>query len=90
MQVSDPYQWLEENSEDTRKFISDQNECTHKYLETLERKQIHDELVFLWKVPKFSSPILTGDGKKYFKKNDGRVNHKYVVVNFIFEKIIFG
>ncbi len=75
-QVKDPYRWLEdENSEETKDWISSQNKLTRQYLNNVPfRNRIKDRLEELWRFPKKSA--LEEKGKHfYFFKNDGLQNH---------------
>ena len=73
--VIDPYRWLEDdNSEETKKWVKEQNEVTFKYLGTIpQRPAIQKRLYELWNYEKYSSPIRKG-GYYYFFKNDGLLN----------------
>ncbi|MFW6226898.1 MAG: S9 family peptidase, partial [Bacteroidota bacterium] len=73
--VPDPYRWLEDdNSEETKAWVTAQNEVTFGYLESIpERGAIRDRLEELWNYPKMSSPYKTGKYYFYYK-NDGLQN----------------
>jgi prolyl oligopeptidase len=73
--VEDPYRWLEDdNSEDTKKWVKEQNKVTFDYLDKIPfRKQVRQRLETLWNYPRYSSPFKKGEYYYYFK-NDGLQN----------------
>jgi prolyl oligopeptidase len=73
--VADPFRWLEdENSEETKNWVTAQNELTFGYLKSLnQRDQIKARLNELWNYPKYSAPFKK-HSKYYFYKNDGIQN----------------
>lgn len=75
VKVHDPYRWLEQtNSEESRKWIEDQNALTRSYLESIpQRKQIRDRLTEIWNYERYSAPSKVGR-YYYFSKNDGLQN----------------
>jgi prolyl oligopeptidase len=77
--VADPYRWLEDdNSEETKKWVSLQNGVTDNYLAQIPfRNKIHDRLEKLWNYEKFSAPFKAGE-RYFFYKNDGLQN-QYVI-----------
>jgi prolyl oligopeptidase len=79
--VADPYRWLEdENSEETKNWVTAQNELTFGYLKGLSnRDQIKSRLTELWNYPKYSAPFKKKD-KYYFYKNDGIQNQSVLYV----------
>jgi prolyl oligopeptidase len=73
--VTDPYRWLEDdNSEETKKWVKEQNDVTFNYLATIpQRTNIRKRLETLWNYERYSSPFKKG-GYYYFFKNDGLQN----------------
>lgn len=73
--VEDPYRWLEDdNSEDTKKWVKEQNKVTFDYLDKIPfRRQVRQRLEALWNYPRYSSPFKRGEYYYYFK-NDGLQN----------------
>lgn len=76
-EVADPYRWLEDDvreSDDVRQWVTEQNEVTFNYLESLPfRKQIADRLTQLWDYEKYGVPFHRGE-RYFFFKNDGLQN----------------
>ncbi len=76
-QVADPYRWLEDDvreSDDVRKWVTQQNELTFKYLQSLPyRNAINDRLTQLWDYEKYGAPFRRGE-RYFFFKNDGLQN----------------
>ena len=73
--VADPYRWLEDdNSAETKAWVTEQNKVTFGYLETIPfRQQWFKRLEEINNYPKYSSP----SRKKeyfYFSKNSGLQN----------------
>ena len=73
--VTDDYRWLEDdNSDDTKKWVINQNNTTFKYLDEIPyRNDIKDRLEQLWDYEKISAPFKEGQ-YTYFYKNDGLQN----------------
>ena len=73
--VKDPYRWLENpDSEETRAWITAQNEVTGEYLASISvREKIQQRLTQLWDYEKYGSPFKRSDKYFYFK-NDGLQN----------------
>lgn len=73
--VEDPYRWMEElDSEQTRRWIEQQNEITFDYLRTIpERDPIRDRLRQLWNYERFSPPRKKA-GRYFYFHNDGLQN----------------
>jgi len=73
--VVDPYRWLEDdNSDETKKWVKDQNDVTFNYLATIpQRAAIKKRLETLWNYERYSSPFKKG-AYYYFFKNDGLQN----------------
>lgn len=79
--VLDPYYWLEdENSEETKKWVIEQNKVTYKYLEEIPfRNNVKERLTKIWSFASMSAPFTK---KKYtfFYKNTGTQNHSVLYV----------
>lgn len=75
IKVPDPYRWLEDlDSEETRKWIEEQNKITFEFLEKIpEREEIRERLTQLWDYEKFGTPHREGN-RYFFSKNDGLQN----------------
>lgn len=73
--VADPYRWLEfESTEETNKWIREQNETTQAYLSGIPfRNELRTKLQALWNYPRYESPRKE-NGIYYFFKNDGLQN----------------
>ena len=73
--VTDDYRWLEDdNSDDTKKWVINQNNTTFKYLDEIPfRNHIKARLEQLWDYEKISAPFKEGQ-YTYFYKNDGLQN----------------
>ena len=73
--VPDPYRWLEDdNSKETKQWVSEQNKVTFEYLEKIPfRKDVRKRLESLWNYPKYTAPTKEGEYYYYFK-NDGLQN----------------
>jgi prolyl oligopeptidase len=67
--ISDPYRWLEDqNSPETRAWITQQNEHTHKLLDGWPgRERLEKRLAELKRVERISSPI-ERNGRLFFRK----------------------
>ena len=74
--VQDPYRWLENDlSEDTKKWVVDQNKATYAYLNEIPlRAQLKKSLTDIWNYEKISTPFKEGDFTYYYK-NDGLQQH---------------
>lgn len=79
--VVDPYQWLEdENSEETKKFVIEQNKVTYSYLETIPfRNKVKERLTEIWSFASMSAPFIVKD-KVFFYRNDGKQNHSVLLM----------
>ena len=77
--VVDNYRWLEDdNSEETKEWVSAQNKVTFSYLEEIPfRSQLKSRLEKLWNYEKLSAPFEEGSFTYYYK-NDGLQN-QYIV-----------
>jgi len=75
VQVPDPYRWLEDdNSEDTKKWVEEQNKVTFGYLDKIPyRKKLKSRLEKLADYPRYSAPFRNGE-YFFFSKNDGLQN----------------
>jgi len=73
--VRDPYRWLEDaDSDETRRWISAQNELTRGFLDKLpERPAIAKRLRELWDYERFELP-LAGGGRYFYSYNSGLQN----------------
>ena len=73
--VSDPYRWLEnDTSEETRRWVTAQNEVTFKFLESIPfRDSIKKRLAEVYNYERYGIPF-HNNGYYYFYKNDGLQN----------------
>ncbi len=73
--VTDDYRWLEDdNSDNTKKWVINQNNTTFKYLDEIPfRNELKNRLKQLWDYEKISAPFKEGQ-YTYFYKNDGLQN----------------
>ncbi|KAF9240642.1 prolyl oligopeptidase [Melanogaster broomeanus] len=72
VRVADPYQWLEENTEETDKWTSAQDAFTRTYLDkNPDRIKLEQEIRANTDYEKFSAPVLKYDGKWYWYYNSG-------------------
>ncbi|KIJ65569.1 hypothetical protein HYDPIDRAFT_174977 [Hydnomerulius pinastri MD-312] len=72
VRVADPYQWLEENTEETDKWTSAQDAFTRAYLdENPDRIKLEKEIRANTDYEKFSAPALKYDEKWYWYYNSG-------------------
>ncbi len=80
-QVPDPYRWLEDdNSEETLKWVEQQNKISHDYLSHLPgRDDVKKRLTELANYEKMGIPFKVKD-KYYFFKNDGLQNQSVLYV----------
>ncbi|ABZ76252.1 Prolyl oligopeptidase [Shewanella halifaxensis HAW-EB4] len=71
VEVADPYRYLEVESEQTHKWVSEQQGAGHAYLANIENKQaIVERITELWNFEKISAPFEKGDNTFYYR-NDG-------------------
>ncbi len=79
--VADPYRWLEDdNSPETKEWVTAQNEVTFAYLATLPgRERIEGMLTELWNYERWGLPEVKG-GKYFASKNDGLQNQAVLYV----------
>ena len=81
-EIVDNYRWLEDDlSEETEKWVEEQNETTFKYLERIPyRNKIKNRLIDLLDYEKVSAPFVEGK-YTYFYKNSGlqdqRILYRY-------------
>ena len=75
LEIRDPYRWLEEpDSEETRKFVTEQNELSRSVLDAAPaRAPFRAALDRGLNFPKFGSPSLRG-GRYYYSYNPGLAN----------------
>lgn len=73
--VYDPYRWLEEiHSNDTKKFIEENNAETESYIKSYEGyEDIKNRMKELWKFENYSVPSKKGE-YYYFQYNSGEMN----------------
>lgn len=73
--IVDDYKWLEDDmSEETKAWVTAQNEVTFGYLDQIPfREKIRQRMEDLWNYPKYSAPFKRGDNY-YFYKNNGLQN----------------
>lgn len=69
--VADPYRWLEDNnSEETAKWIEEQNKITEEYLSNISfRNDIKERLTELWNYERYSMPEKVGKYYFFYKNN---------------------
>ncbi|MDH5382396.1 MAG: S9 family peptidase, partial [Cyclobacteriaceae bacterium] len=74
-EVADPYRWLEDdNSEETKNWVTNQNQLTSEYLQNISyKKNIKERLMELENYGKVSAPF-KHNGIYYMYKNDGLQN----------------
>ncbi|KAH0586963.1 hypothetical protein H2248_005791 [Termitomyces sp. 'cryptogamus'] len=72
VRVSDPYQWLEEYSDETDKWTTSQETFTRTYLDkNSDRQRLEDVFRSNMDYAKFSAPTLYDDGRWYWFYNSG-------------------
>ncbi|KAF9004715.1 prolyl oligopeptidase [Cyathus striatus] len=72
VRVHDPYQWLEEYTDETNKWIAAQEAYTRAYLDkNPDRKRLEDSIRASMDYAKFSSPTLYDDNRWYWFYNSG-------------------
>jgi len=75
VKVADPYRWLEDlDSEETRKWVEEQNKLTFGYLaEIPARTTIKERLTKLWNFEKYGVPFKEGN-RYFYTRNSGLQN----------------
>ncbi|KAG5642611.1 hypothetical protein DXG03_002481 [Asterophora parasitica] len=72
VRVPDPYQWLEEYSDETDKWTTSQELFTRSYLDkNADRQKLEDAFRASMDYAKFSAPALYEDGRWYWFYNSG-------------------
>lgn len=79
--VADPYRWLEDdNSEETKAWVTAQNEVTNAYLDQIPaRNAIRERLEEVWNYPKVSAPFEKA-GMYFEYRNDGLQNQDVLYI----------
>lgn len=79
--IHDPYVWLEDpDSEETKRFIEQQNAITMPYLSACEtRENFKNRLTEMWDYPKYGCPIKKG-AKYFYLHNSGLQNQSVLYV----------
>jgi len=79
VKVADPYRWLEdENSEETKKFVEDQNNISVPYLEKCTaRSFIKEKMTEIFDHPKYSCPFK--EGSHYFYHHNTGLQNQSVM-----------
>jgi prolyl oligopeptidase len=78
--VADPYRWLEEYSDDTNRWIDENEAFTRGYLDAIpERAAIKARLERLWNYERFGLPRKAGD-RYVLSRNDGLQNQNVLYV----------
>jgi prolyl oligopeptidase len=79
--VADPYRWLEDtNSDETRAWISRQNQLTQQVLSTsTERDVLAERTATLWDFPKVGVPFERG-GRWFQTRNSGLQNQALLMI----------
>ncbi|PCH41552.1 hypothetical protein WOLCODRAFT_89370 [Wolfiporia cocos MD-104 SS10] len=79
VRVPDPYQWLEQNAEETESWVDAQEAFTRSYLDqNPERQVLEDAIRQNEKFAKFSSPSLKYDNRWYWTHNTGLQHHSVI------------
>lgn len=81
IKIKDQYRWLEElNSEQTKKWVENQNNLTEGYLSKIPyRDKIKAQLTEIWNYEKYSAPSKIGTNY-VFSKNDGLQEQSIVYI----------
>jgi prolyl oligopeptidase len=85
--IQDPYFWLEdENSEETKKFVEEQNKVTYSYLENIPfRSKVKERLTEIWSFASMSAPFIVKN-KFFFYRNTGKQNHAVLYMKEVGKK----
>ncbi|KAF8239504.1 hypothetical protein L208DRAFT_1420673 [Tricholoma matsutake] len=76
VRVPDPYQWMEQYSEELAKWTSAQESFTRSYLDkNPDRQKLEDAFRASMDYAKFSAPMLLDDGRWYWYHNSGLQPH---------------
>nr|QGP74449.1 prolyl oligopeptidase [Lepiota venenata]QKM76209.1 prolyl oligopeptidase [Lepiota venenata] len=87
VRVHDPYNWLEEHTEETDKWTSEQEVFTRAYLDqNPDRKRLEEAFRTSVDYPKFSAPTLHDDNRWYWHYNSG-LQHQYVIYRTADDKL---
>lgn len=79
--VTDPYRWLEENSERTRQWICEQTSYARAYLNRIPgRKRIADRIAQLLSVEVISTPVKVGN-RFFFLKRHAYADYPVICVH---------
>ncbi|KZT12672.1 uncharacterized protein LAESUDRAFT_718954 [Laetiporus sulphureus 93-53] len=79
VRVHDPYQWLEQNSEETEQWVNAQEAFTWAYLDqNPERQTLEDAIRKNEKFAKFSAPSFKYDKRWYWTYNSGLQGHAVI------------
>ncbi|CCM03973.1 uncharacterized protein FIBRA_06129 [Fibroporia radiculosa] len=79
VRVHDPYQWLEQNTDETDQWVTAQEAFTREYIDqNPERKSLEDEIRNNEKYAKFSAPSLKHDNRWYWSYNTGLQGHAVI------------
>lgn len=81
IKIADPYRWLEDdNSEETKKWVEEENKVTYDYLEKIPfRQQMKERLTQVWNFEKMTAPFKKGN-YYFFYKNNGLQNQSVLYV----------
>ncbi|TFK56208.1 hypothetical protein OE88DRAFT_1641899 [Heliocybe sulcata] len=72
VRVPDPYVWLEEQTDETDQWTTDQQAFTRSYLDqNADRQKLEDEIRKNTDYEKFTAPSLKDDGRYYWWYNSG-------------------
>ncbi|EIM85490.1 prolyl oligopeptidase [Stereum hirsutum FP-91666 SS1] len=72
VKVPDPYQWLEQNTEETEQWTTAQEKYTREFLDTNpDRLKLEDEIRKSTDYERFSAPSLKEDNRWYWSYNSG-------------------
>ncbi|MDR1960558.1 MAG: prolyl oligopeptidase family serine peptidase [Planctomycetaceae bacterium] len=78
--VADPYRWMEEKSADLEKWISEENQITSAYFQSIPfRDKLRQKITDTINYPKYSLPW-TKKGRLFYFKNNGLQNQSVLYV----------